>query len=86
MAGGDRTIKIYHRIAKKRYLKGKYMYKHLRIYVPIPGRFHKIIKPFLKQRLKIKVTAKNDGLLITLHPTETFQLAESHKNNNGNND
>jgi hypothetical protein len=54
--------------------------------LPIPRKFHNIIKPFLNQRLKIKVTAKNDGLLITLHPTETFQLAESHKNNNGNND
>jgi len=73
MAGGDRTIKIYHRLAKKRYLKGKYLYQHQRIYVPIPSRLHSIVKPFLNQRLKIEITNKNNGLIITLHPAKTFR-------------
>ncbi|MBT0160531.1 hypothetical protein G4O51_11175 [Candidatus Bathyarchaeota archaeon A05DMB-2] len=77
MARGDQTVKIYRRLSKKRYLEGKYMYEHLRIYVPIPSRFHKIIKPFLDQRLKIQITNKNNGLIITLHPLKRFGTPNS---------
>jgi len=73
----NRTIKIYCRLAKKRYLQGKYVYEHERIYVPIPSRFHKIIRPFLNQRLKIEITNKNNSLIIILHPAKTFLHAEN---------
>jgi len=73
MVRRDQTIRIYRRIAKKRYLKGKHVYEHLRIYVPIPSRFHKIIKPFLNQRLKIEVVKEDDGVVIILHPKVSFQ-------------
>jgi len=76
MARGDQTIKIYLRLGKKRYLKGKHTYEHKRIYLPIPSRFHDLIKPFLEQRLKIEVTSQNDGLVITLNPAKTFRHAE----------
>lgn len=66
MVGGDQTVKIYRRLGKKRYLKGKHTYKHERIYVPIPSRLHDKIKPFLNQRLKIDITSENDDLVITL--------------------
>jgi len=71
MARGDRTIKIYRRLGKKRYLQGKYLYAHERIYVPVPSRFHNMVKPLLNQRLKIDITNKNDGLVIALHPAST---------------
>ncbi len=72
----DLIIKIYRRLARKRYLKGKYTYEHERIYVPIPSRLHDIVRPFLKQRLKISITRQNGGLAITLHPVKTFRHAE----------
>ena len=81
MAGGNHTIKIYRRLSKKRYLKGKYMYEHLRIYVPIPSRFHKMIKPFLNQRLKIEISNKNNGLIITLHPQKRFGMPNRPREN-----
>ena len=55
MAEDDVSIKLYHRLGKKRYLKGKCTYEHERIYVPIPSRLHEMIKPFLNQRLKMTV-------------------------------
>ena len=76
MTMGDRTIKIYRRIGKKRYLDGKYTYEYERIYVPIPSRLHDIVKPFLNRHLKIGITRKNGGLTIVLHPAKTFRHAE----------
>jgi len=73
MARRDQTIKIYRRIAKKRYLKGKHVYEHLRIYVPIPSKFHNIIKPFLNQRLKIEMVKQGDCIVITLRQKVSLQ-------------
>jgi len=70
------TVKIYRRLAKKRYLDGKYLYAHERIYLPIPSRLHKILKPFMDKRLKMEITAKNGSLTITLRPAKTFLHAE----------
>jgi len=77
MVKGDQTITIHRRLAKKRYLKGKYVYEHERISVPIPSRLHDIIKPFLNQHLEIDMTRKNDHIHITLHPAKTFRHAEN---------
>jgi len=76
MAKHNGTVKIYRRLAKKRYLDGKYLYAHERIYLPIPSRLHKIIKPFMDKRLKMEITAKNGSLNITLRPAKTFLHAE----------
>jgi hypothetical protein len=76
VARRDLIVKIYRRVAKKRYLSGKYTYEYERIYVPIPSRLHDMVKPFLNQRLRISITRQNDGLAITLHPEKTFQHAE----------
>lgn len=77
MSKGNQTIKIYRRLAKKRYLKGKYLYEHERIYVPIPSRLSDMVKPFLNHRLKIEMTRQNDGVIIALHPAKTFRHAEN---------
>jgi hypothetical protein len=53
---GDLIIKIYRRLAKKRYLRGKHTYEHEPIYVPIPSRLYDIVRSFLNQRLKISIT------------------------------
>jgi hypothetical protein len=76
MAKRNGTVKIYRRIAKKRYLDGKYLYAHERIYLPIPSGLRKIVEPFIGQRLKIEITAKNGSLTITLSPAKTFRHAE----------
>ena len=72
----DLIVKIYRRLAKKRYLRGKYTYERERICVLIPSRLHDIVRPFLNQRLKISITRQNDGLIITLHPVKTCRHAE----------
>jgi len=76
MTKDDILIKLYRRLGKKRYLKGKYVYEHERIYVPIPSRLHKMIKPLLNQRLEMEMTDKNDGLVITLRPAKTLRHVE----------
>jgi len=76
MARDSLTIKIYRRLGKKRYLKGKHVYEHERICVPIPSKLHDKIKPFLNHRLKISLATQNSDLLITLHPAKTFRHAE----------
>jgi hypothetical protein len=77
MVRGDPTIKIYRRLGKKRYLRGKHVYEYERIHVPIPRRLHHKVKPFLNQRLEINVANQNSGLVIKLHPVKTFRHAES---------
>jgi len=76
MARNDNFVKLYRRFGKKRYLKGKYVYEHERIYVPIPSRLHAMIKPLLNQRLEIEMIDKNDDLVITLRPEKTLRHAE----------
>jgi hypothetical protein len=77
MVRGDPTIKIYRRLAKTRYLGGKYVYVHERICVPIPSKLHNKVKPFLNHRLKIGVANQNEDLVIKLHPVKSFRHAES---------
>ena len=77
MVRGDPTIKIYMRLGKKRYLRGKHVYLHERICVPIPSRLHDKVKPFLNHRLKISGANQNGELVIKLHPVKSFRHAES---------
>jgi hypothetical protein len=71
------TIKIYHWFSKKRYLKGKYVYKSKRIYVPIPSKLHHKMEPCLNQRFTIDITKQNSNVIITLAPVKSFLHAES---------
>jgi hypothetical protein len=76
MVRGDPTIKMYRRLGKKRYLRGKQVYEHERIHVPIPSRLHNKVKPFLNHRLRITIASQNEDLVINLHPVKTFRHAE----------
>jgi len=78
-------VRIQRRVSRKRYLGSKYIYEYERISLPIPRRFHKIVKPFLKQDLDMDLATKGNYLVITLTPakttksttatTETFRLS-----------
>ncbi len=69
-------VKLYRRLGKKRHLNGKHVYKHERIYVPIPSRLHDMIKPFLNQRLEIEMKKEEEYLTITLRIEKTVLPAE----------
>jgi len=61
-------FKIQCRISRKRYLGSKYVYEYERMSLHIPRKFHKIVRPFLKQDLDMDVAAKDSSLVITLTP------------------
>jgi len=61
-------VRIQCRVSRKRYLRSKRIYEYERIFLHIPRRFHKKVKPFLKQDLNMDVTAKGSSLVITLTP------------------
>lgn len=52
--------------SSKRYLGGKKVYECERLRVEIPGRFERVLEPFLGQDLKIDVESQEDKLIITL--------------------
>jgi len=78
-------VRIQCRVSRKRYLGSKYVYEYERISLPIPRKFHKTAKPFLKQDLDMDLATKGSYLVITLTPakttksnmatTETFRLS-----------
>jgi len=70
-------VRIHCRVSRKRYLGSKRVYEYERISLPIPRRFHKTVKPFLKQDLDIEVTKKCSSLIITLTPAKMFPHAEN---------
>jgi len=70
-------VRIQCRVSRKRYLGSKQVYEYERISLPIPRKFHKIVKPFLKQDLDMEVNTKGDFLVITLTPVKTFLHAEN---------
>jgi len=73
----DPTIKLYNCQIKKSYLNGKNIYKHRRIYVPIPKKFHKEMESYINQRLKIQVIQQKEDLVIILSPVKTFLHTET---------
>jgi len=56
--GSPELVRIQLRLSRKRYLESKYIYEYERISLPIPRKFHKTVKPFLKQDLKMDVSIK----------------------------
>jgi len=69
-------VRIQLRLSRKGYLGSKYIYEYERISLPIPRKFHKTVKPFLKQDLKMDLSIKGSYLVITLTPAKTFLPAE----------
>ena len=69
-------VRIQRRLSRKRYLGSKYVYEYERISLDIPRKFHKTVKPFLKQYLNMDMSIKGSYLVITLTPAKTFLHAE----------
>jgi len=56
--GCPELVRIQRRVSRKRYLGSKYIYEYERISMPIPRKFHKTVKPFLKQDLNMDISIK----------------------------
>jgi len=69
--GHTELVKIQLRLSRKRYLGSKYVYEYERISLPIPHKFHKTVKPFLKQDLNMDMSIKGSYLIISLTPAKT---------------
>jgi len=65
-------VRIQRRLSRKRYLGGKYAYEYERLSLDIPRKFHKKVKPFIRQDLEIEISVKGSYLVITLTPRKRF--------------
>ena len=54
-------MRLYRRVVKKDYLHGKAVYEYERFYVPVPKRYHDLVRPFLGVDLEIKVEPVEGG-------------------------
>ncbi len=70
-------VKLQFRIAKKRYLNSKRVYKYERVSLHIPRKYHELIKPFLNQDFDVSVAAEKGCIVITLTPQKPVQHVES---------
>ena len=74
--GCSGLVRIQLRLSRKRYFGSKNLYEYERISLDIPRKFHKIVKPFLKQDLNMDISIKGSYLVITLTSAKTFRHAE----------
>jgi len=60
-------LKLYHRVSKQNY-HSKGFYEYEQFMVPVPKRFHKLVKPFLGRDLEISVKPlpAEEGLEVSL--------------------
>jgi hypothetical protein len=61
-------VRIQKRIAKRRYLNSKRIYRYEREQVAILKKYHLTSEPFLEQDLEQNVTVQNGSLVIKLTP------------------
>jgi len=57
-------LRIYRRISTKKYLHGKATYEYERFYVPVPKRYHHIVKPFVGKEISIEVEPVENGFVV----------------------
>jgi hypothetical protein len=67
-------VRIQLRLSRKRYFGSKNLYEYERISLDIPRKFHKIVKPFLKQDLDMDISIKGSYLVIALTPQKRFGM------------
>jgi len=61
-------VKIRRRLAKKKYLDGKYTYAYERFYIEIPKKYQDMVRWLLDKDLKMDIKKVNGKLLIVLSP------------------
>lgn len=72
-------VRIQLRLSMKRYLGSKYVYEYERISLNIPRKFHKTVKPFLKQDLDCGFSHKRQLSSHHLDPSKNYK--KYHGNN-----
>ena len=60
-------VKVYRRISRKRYF-GKTVYEYERFMIPVPKKFHEVVKPFIGKILDMTVTREGEALVVRLSP------------------
>jgi len=60
---GKSMVKIKLSISRKKYLKGKRVYKHKRGHLPVPSKILQKLAPYLKEDFQIEI-AENDSRVI----------------------
>lgn len=63
-------VKIQRRLAKKKYLDGKYTYEYERFYIEIPKKYHEHVKWLVGRDLKMEVEKLDGRLVIVLSPPQ----------------
>jgi hypothetical protein len=56
--GCSELVRIQRRVSRKRYLNSKRIYEYECVSLHIPRKFHKTVKPFLKQDLNMDMSIK----------------------------
>ena len=72
------VVRIYRRMCRKRYLGSKRVYRYERLYVPVPARFHEVVRPFLGRDLRVEVKSEGGLLLVTAAPVEEDPISRAH--------
>jgi len=65
-------VKIRRRLAKKKYLDGKYTYAYERFYIEIPKKYQDRVRWLLDKDLRMDIKKVNGKLLIVLSPSNRF--------------
>jgi hypothetical protein len=63
-------VKLQNRIAKKRYLNSKRIYRYRRVSLDVPRRFHEAITSFFNFDLEMKLMVQDRKIFITLECPE----------------
>ena len=66
-----KDLRLYRRVVKKNYLHGKAVYHYERFYVPIPRRYHDLVRRFLGVDLDIQVEDVEDEFIVRVSKVET---------------
>ena len=70
-------MRLYRRVVKKDYLHGKAVYRYERFYIPVPRRYHDLVRPFLGVELNIQVEPAEDGFTVRVSKAETRETVSA---------
>ena len=58
-------VKIKLSLSRKKYLKGKRVYKHTRGHFPVPSRILEKLTPYLREDFQAEITDNDRGVVVT---------------------
>lgn len=68
-------VRVQRRVSKKSYLNSKQTYQYERMSLPIPRKYHDMVKPLLGHDFEISIATEKESITITLTPQKTVQHA-----------